>query len=85
MYKSSIDRLGVMPRRIITQVKVFSVNVPTSDYMWRLEYELNSWLEEQGPAFRLLDVKLLKEPEPKAKAYTVLVVYSDLEPLDEEV
>lgn len=80
MKRSSMDRLGVVTRRIITQVKVFNIKVPTSDSMWRLEYELNSWLEEQGPAFRLLDVKFIQEL--KEKEYAVFVVYSDLEPLD---
>jgi len=70
---------GIMPRKTITRVKSF-----TSGWLNNLESYLNEWLEEQGPAFRLVDIKYNCTSIKNGAIYTALVIYTDLEPLEDE-
>lgn len=67
---------GIMPRRTTTRVKSF-----TGGTGYAIEFAVNSWLEDQGPAFRLVDVKYLVAETRTGSTYSALVIYTDLEPL----
>ena len=65
-------------RRTITQVKTFSAR-----RLWSIECELNIWLEQQGPAFRLVDIKFIVMDD-EAESYKVMAIYTDWEPLEDD-
>lgn len=67
--------LGIIPRRTITRVKVFC-----SIDLRRLEASLNEWLAERGSAFQLVDLKF---HGMTGAGYSALVIYRELEPLED--
>lgn len=71
--------LGIMPRRTITRVKIFS-----STWASTLSEIVNDWLEKQGPAFRLVDIKFAHAYENKGPLFSAMVIYTDLEPLEDD-
>lgn len=72
--KETAKAFGLEHRRKVTRVKLFRAN-------WCIVFEdqLNTWLAERGPAFRLIDIKYNNPERRDFEEYSALVIYEDLD------